>query len=107
MDAQPQLWHSRAAPGIAAGQATIRPMSQDPAEAPLPEIAQRISREQMNDLPIGRYEGPVHLVATPEDLQRAMHQLRQEEVLGFDTETRPAFRPGESYLPSLVQFATA
>jgi ribonuclease D len=28
-------------------------------------------------------------------------------VVGFDTETRPAFRPGERYLPSLVQFATA
>jgi ribonuclease D len=28
-------------------------------------------------------------------------------VIGFDTETRPAFRRGESYLPSLVQFATA
>jgi len=28
-------------------------------------------------------------------------------VVGFDTETRPAFRPGESYLPSLFQAATA
>ena len=36
-----------------------------------------------------------------------MRDIAQESVLGFDTETRPAFRPGESYLPSLVQFATA
>jgi ribonuclease D len=28
-------------------------------------------------------------------------------VVGFDTETRPAFRKGESFLPSLVQLATA
>jgi ribonuclease D len=36
-----------------------------------------------------------------------MQDVLQESVVGFDTETRPAFRPGESYPPSLVQFATA
>ena len=61
----------------------------------------------MSELPIGRYGGSVCLVATPSDLQRAMQDISQESVVGFDTETRPAFRPGESYLPSLVQFATA
>ena len=72
-----------------------------------PETAQRISREEIGELPIGRYEGPVCLVAAPPDLRRAMEDIRQESVIGFDTETRPAFRPGESYLPSVVQFATA
>ena len=33
--------------------------------------------------------------------------LRAETVIGFDTETRPAFRKGESHLPCLVQAATA
>ena len=37
----------------------------------------------------------------------AAAELMAEEVVGFDTETRPAFRPGESYLPSLFQAATA
>jgi ribonuclease D len=32
--------------------------------------------------------------------------ILQETIVGFDTETRPAFKPGESYLPSLVQVAT-
>ncbi len=61
----------------------------------------------MSDLPIGRYEGSVHLLAAPADLQRAMHDICRESVVGFDIETRPAFRPGESYPPSLVQLATA
>jgi ribonuclease D len=82
-------------------------MSRDPAAALPFETAQGISREEINGLPIRRYEGPVRLIATPPDLQRAMQEIRRESVLGFDTETRPAFRPGESYLPSLVQFATA
>jgi len=84
----------------------MRRMSRDPAGALPPESVQRISREEMSDLPIGRYEGSVHLVAAPADLQRAMHDICHESVVGFDIETRPAFRPGESYLPSLVQFAT-
>jgi ribonuclease D len=72
-----------------------------------PQSVQSISHEEMNGLPIRRYEGSVRLVVAPQDLRRAMQDIRQESVLGFDTETRPAFKPGESYLPSLVQFATA
>jgi ribonuclease D len=72
-----------------------------------PEIARQISRAALSELPIRRYEGPVHLVATPPDLERALEDLSREGVVGFDTETRPAFRPGESYLPALLQFATA
>jgi ribonuclease D len=66
-----------------------------------------ISREEMADLPIRRYEGEVSLVTTPQDLERARADIRRENVVGFDTETRPAFRKGESYPPCLVQAATA
>ena len=61
----------------------------------------------MSELPIRRYEGSVHVVAGQPDLQHAIQDISQEGVVGFDTETRPAFTPGESYLPSLAQFATA
>ena len=47
------------------------------------------------------------MVATPQELAHAMADIRQESVLGFDTETRPAFRVGESYPPALAQIATA
>jgi len=66
-----------------------------------------ISREEMANLPIRRYEGEVCLVATPPDLERALADIRQASVVGFDTETRPAFKKGQSYLPCLVQAATA
>src|SRR5436309_6751367 len=71
------------------------------------EIARSISREDMAKLPIRRYEGRVSLVATSEDLEEALADLRQESIAGLDTETRPAFRKGESHLPALVQVATA
>ena len=72
-----------------------------------PELHRRISKDDVNALPVRRYEGEVRLVEAPADLERALADLRREAVVGFDTETRPAFWPGESYLPSLVQIATA
>ena len=72
-----------------------------------PELLRNISRDDVNALPIGRYEGEVVLVETPAQLERAMADLREERVAGFDTETRPAFKPGVSYSPSLAQLATA
>jgi ribonuclease D len=71
-----------------------------------PELLRRASPEEINQLPIRRWEGETVVVASPRELERALADLRAERVVGFDTETRPAFRPGESYLPSLVQFAT-
>ena len=79
----------------------------DPAGPAALQIARSISREDMAKLPIRRYEGRVCLVATPEDLEEARADLEQESIAGFDTETRPAFRKGESHLPALVQVATA
>jgi ribonuclease D len=74
----------------------------------LPFEYQRIvSREEINELPIGRYEGEVCLVATPQDLEQALADLLQEAVVGFDTEKRPSFRVGETYPPCLAQAATA
>ena len=66
-----------------------------------------ISREALGELPIRRYEGDVHIVAAPDEVERALVDILAEEVVGFDTETRPAFRKGESYAPSLAQVATA
>jgi ribonuclease D len=71
------------------------------------EPARSISREDMAKLAIRRYEGRVRLVATPGDLEEARADLRQENIAGLDTETRPAFKKGESHLPALVQVATA
>jgi ribonuclease D len=70
-------------------------------------IVRAISREAMAQLPIRRYEGEVCLVATSRDLERALADMRQESIVGFDTETRPAFTKGESHAPCLVQAATA
>jgi ribonuclease D len=70
-------------------------------------IAPAISREAMASLPIRRYEGRVCVVTTRTELNEALADIQQEQVVGFDTETRPAFKKGERYLPALMQVATA
>ncbi|MDA8107686.1 MAG: 3'-5' exonuclease domain-containing protein 2 [Betaproteobacteria bacterium] len=72
-----------------------------------PEIQRAIAREDVIALPIRRWEGETRVIASPEDVEAAMADIRAESVVGFDTETRPAFRKGEHHLPSLAQVATA
>ncbi|QHI68095.1 3'-5' exonuclease [Tichowtungia aerotolerans] len=66
-----------------------------------------ITKSEINGLPMRQYQGPIDLISTAEDTKRAAEELQKETLLGFDTETRPAFRRGESYQPSLLQLATA
>jgi ribonuclease D len=68
---------------------------------------QTISREELALLPMRRYEGRIVVVADTHDLERAMHDIRREHVVGFDTETPPTFRKGQSHKPTLAQVATA
>lgn len=69
-------------------------------------IANTITRDELMQLPIRRYGGPVSLVATDIDIEQALHDIRRESVVSLDTETRPTFRAGQTRLPSLVQIAT-
>lgn len=82
-------------------------MSEERLTALAPELRRDITPEEVNALAIRRYEGEVLLVATEADAARAAADFAQETVVGFDTETRPAFRVGVSYPPALVQVATA
>ena len=66
-----------------------------------------ISREEINFLPIGRWDGPSRLVRTVEEVSDAVQSLSRASLLGFDTETRPAFRKGQKFPPSLLQLANS
>ena len=65
-----------------------------------------IDKDAINLLPPMDFTGEIIEIVTPEGAARAAEILLQEKVLGFDTETRPAFVKGESYTPSLLQLAT-
>ena len=64
-----------------------------------------VTREEINKLPLYRYRGPVHVVSRDDQLNAAIRAMRREKILGFDTESRPAFKKGESHPVSVVQLA--
>ena len=65
-----------------------------------------VSKKEIMDLPIKKYTGSIHVIDSDAKTRAAVLALGSERVLGFDTETRPAFKVGESYLPSLIQLAS-
>ena len=65
----------------------------------------KLSKTEINSLPLRYYNGPIRIIQTAEQAKDACAILIKEKVLGFDTETRPAFNKGQSYLPSLLQLA--
>ncbi len=64
-----------------------------------------MSKDQINTLPIHKWEGPIHLIHDDDDLPKAIARLKREKVLGFDTETKPVFRKGISHSPCIIQLA--
>jgi ribonuclease D len=65
----------------------------------------KLSKTEINSLPLRYYNGPIRIIQTAEQAKDACTILIKEKLLGFDTETRPAFNKGQSYLPSLLQLA--
>lgn len=76
--------------------------SSDPAR---PGFDRKMTREEINTHLVRKFEGPIRLIRTPEELAQACDELEQQTVLGFDTETKPAFHKGQSFAPTVLQLA--
>ena len=64
--------------------------------------------EEINDLPLCKWEGEVHVIRNEKRLHWALERMHGETLLGFDTETRPVFKKGQQPgPPMLLQLATA
>ena len=65
-----------------------------------------IDREDLKRLPLKAFEGEIHLIDSAAGVKKYLPVLLKEHVLGFDTETRPAFKKGRKNRLSLLQFST-
>ncbi len=65
----------------------------------------KISKEDLLNLPLKSFEGKIEVICTEVEFQKHLAQLRGEKVLGFDTETRPAFKKGVRYKVALLQLS--
>lgn len=70
------------------------------------EGKKNISNEELAELPLDAYKGEIVLVDSEEDLEEICLGLQQYSILGFDTETRPAFKKGVVHEVSLLQLST-
>lgn len=70
------------------------------------EIQAKITKEEVSALPPVLFEGRIVLVEDMEALGKAYDRLSKEEVIGFDTETRPSFKKGVSNKVALMQLST-
>ena len=71
-----------------------------------PMYRENISNEEVNALPVGAFEGPIVVVDTSEAITRACDYLSSQELIGFDTETRPSFTKGVTNKVSLLQLSS-
>lgn len=53
-----------------------------------------------------QFSGKIITITKDADIAPAMEFLKNERIIGFDTETKPAFKKGEYYNVSLLQLAT-
>ncbi len=66
----------------------------------------RLSRDYINSLPVIRFEGEVKVVNDVSAAAKIIKKLSREKILGFDTESKPSFKPGVSHPISLIQIST-
>ena len=76
-----------------------------PKQPERPKKPERLSKDDINLLPLFHYEGEVVMARTPQEVQTAVDTLSNCSALGFDTETRPSFHKGKTYPPALIQLA--
>ena len=68
-------------------------------------FASNICKDDINLLPLEKYEGSVVLVDRRDQLKGAFERINKEKFVGFDTETKPVFVKGETNEVSLLQIA--
>ena len=69
------------------------------------EKYQKLSKEDINALPLIKYEGEVVVLSSYDNVQVAINDLMNYGTIGFDTETKPTFVKGPLNPPSIIQLA--
>ena len=66
----------------------------------------KITKEEVNTLPVVVFDGKITLVDDEYQVKSAVNDLYTNAVVGIDTETKPSFARGTQHKVSLVQIAT-
>ncbi|MEQ9285914.1 MAG: 3'-5' exonuclease [Cyclobacteriaceae bacterium] len=64
-----------------------------------------ITKDELQELPLFRYQGKIRLIEDQKDIKRAVQHCQEQDMIGFDTETKPTFKKGQYHAVALVQLA--
>ncbi|HOX83751.1 MAG TPA: 3'-5' exonuclease [Chryseolinea sp.] len=64
-----------------------------------------ITSDQLNGLPLKAFTGKITVITDGSKLAKMLTEIEKHEVVGFDTETRPSFKKGQSFKVALIQLA--
>ncbi len=65
-----------------------------------------ITKEQLAELPKETFDGKIIVVDHQDQVAEAVAFLSRHKAIGFDTETKPAFKKGQNHKVALMQLAT-
>ena len=68
-------------------------------------LQKRITAKQISRMRNCAYDGEIKIIKSCLDAKFAVQEILKETVVGFDTESKPAFKKGEYYPPSVIQIA--
>ena len=66
-----------------------------------------ITKEAIAELPLIKFDGPIHVINDHKEMFRAIKKLKKQEIIGFDTEKKPTFKKGQYHPTALIQLSTA
>ena len=69
-------------------------------------IQDKYDKNQIQTLPCVHFKGRIIVIFTEKEADKAVDYLMKQSMLGFDTETRPTFKKGQSHQVALLQVAT-
>ena len=65
------------------------------------DVYRKMSREEVQNLPLASFSGKIHFIRKHEDAKRAVHELSTEQLLGFDTDG-PMTEQVMALMPTLI-----
>lgn len=69
-------------------------------------IPATIDKEALKSMPKAMYPGEIHVIDTPQDVEKAVAYLKRCKFVGIDSETRPSFTKGQIHKVALLQVAS-
>lgn len=69
-------------------------------------MGRTITKEEIAKYEVEEFSGRIIVINTLQDTEKAVRYLSEFKVIGFDTETRPAFKKGSVHSVALIQLST-